>query len=77
MNSESLQFLVDQGLTQRQIADRLNSSQGNVKYWLAKFGIKTKTRKPKQLRCKLCGETNSDEFYKHKDGRTRYAITKK
>lgn len=76
MNKNELMQLVNQGMTQRQIADKLGFSQGNVKYWLAKFGMKTKYSVPKKLECKICGETNPDLFYWHKDGRTRYRCKK-
>jgi hypothetical protein len=75
MDKNELTKLIAEGLTQRQIAERLSSSQGNVKYWLAKFGIKTKCLS-KKLECKICGETNSDLFYHHKDGRVRYRCKK-
>ena len=72
MDREQLVKLIDAGYTQRQIAEAVGGSQGNVKYWLAKFGLKTKATGARELSCKLCGETNPDLFYKHKDGSIRY-----
>jgi hypothetical protein len=72
MDKNKLIELSAAGLTQREMAVKLGFSQGNVKYWLAKFGIKTQSCCPKKLECKICGETNSKLFYQYKDGRIRY-----
>lgn len=72
MDIEKLQNLISKGLTQREIANQVGCSQGNIKYWLAKFDLKTKACEKREIKCKLCGETNKDLFYVHKDGRVRY-----
>lgn len=56
MDINLLSQLVSEGLSQRGIAERLSCSQTNVKYWLTKYGLKTKksTRKAKK-NCRNCG----------------------
>lgn len=41
MNSETLQELVNKGLSVRQIGEKLNVSYTTVRYWLKKFNLKT------------------------------------
>lgn len=41
MSYDELKLLVDEGLTQRAIAKRLNKGQSTVKYWLKKFSLYT------------------------------------
>lgn len=43
---------VDKGKSTRQIASSLNCSQGTVKYWLKKYGLKTIVSK--NIHCVLC-----------------------
>lgn len=66
MNELVLKQFVDEGLSQRQIADKLDLSQATVKYWLEKFGFKTKHlqfgTKNGDYFCKFCGETDSNLF---------------
>lgn len=70
---EELNLLIDDGLTQRQIAKSLGKSQTAVRHWLKKYGIRTKLgargRHPKayvkQRRC-ACGEASPDKFYGNK-----------
>lgn len=77
MDYQKLQQLAGEGLSQRQIAERLGASQSNVKYWLKKFDLKTNSsRQPRPLKCKLCGETDSSMFYIHKNGYVRYRCKK-
>lgn len=62
MDKSILTSLVEKQLSQRQIAKELNCSQGSVKHWLKKFGLKTFstsnfTRTSNQkigTLCKLC-----------------------
>jgi len=42
MTKEILIKLINNNLSQRQIAEKLECSQGNIKYWLKKFDLKTK-----------------------------------
>jgi hypothetical protein len=55
MNPEELKTFVDEGLSARKIAARLGVSFTTVRYWLRKFGLKTKFREDKPL-CKNCGK---------------------
>jgi hypothetical protein len=56
MNSADVLQAIERGLTQRQIADEFNTCQSNVRYWLAKLGLKTKRMAaPIPSKCKLCG----------------------
>lgn len=41
MNRDKIEELVNTSLSTRQIADRLKTSQSNIRYWLSKFNIKT------------------------------------
>lgn len=41
MKKEDLELLVDSGLTQRAISDKLGKSHTTVRYWLDKYGLKT------------------------------------
>jgi transposase len=41
MDKTELELLAAQGLSQREIANKLSSSQTNTRYWLKKFNIKT------------------------------------
>src|SRR5690349_13616635 len=41
MDRALLQTLVDEGASQRQIAARIGASVTNVRYWLARYGLKT------------------------------------
>lgn len=77
---EMLDPLVECGLTQAEIADRLEVSISTVRHWLARYGLKTQNRrgprsrggslKPRRLQdvCKRHGLT---EFYLQKRGAYR------
>lgn len=41
MERRELQQLIDEGLTLRQMADRLGRSMGSVRYWMDRHGLKT------------------------------------
>jgi len=49
MNKETLIELIEEGLSQQSIADRLGCGQTNVRYWLKKFNLKTKTKRKSSL----------------------------
>ena len=42
MDELKLTELVDAGMTQREISEQMNCSQTNVKYWMVKYGLKSK-----------------------------------
>lgn len=67
MEQNVLSGLVDQGLSQRQIADTLHASQTAVRYWLGKFKLKTKRPQwnvKTEFRCRYCGEREASKFAK-------------
>jgi len=65
MSEKDLKSLVEKGMSQRQIAEKLGCSQSTVKYWLKKYGMKTKflqCNKEKDFKCADCGETNTKKL---------------
>jgi predicted transcriptional regulator len=41
MERETLELLIEKGLSQRELANELKTSQGNIKYWLKKLELAT------------------------------------
>ncbi len=72
MELKILKLLVDEKLSQRQIAKKLGRSEGSIRHWLSKYGLKTLGRQRRGQRdshvCKLCEETDLSAFYVTKDG---------
>ena len=73
MTKEILIKLINNNLSQRQIAEKLQCSQGNIKYWLKKYNLKTKLNLynkdiniiKKEKYCPKCKVIKPvDEFYK-------------
>lgn len=66
MNKNILEELVNQNLSSREIAKRLDMSQTNIRYWLKKFNLTT-IKKSKDDLCKVCLICNINkskaEFY--------------
>ena len=57
MEKHTLQELINQNLSQRDLAQRLNVSQSTIKYWLEKYGLKTQRKTIQQnFCCKICGD---------------------
>ncbi len=54
LDKAELEHLVEEGLSIRNIAVCLGVSYTTVRYWLKKFGLRSKGREPKPL-CKNCG----------------------
>ncbi len=56
MEKKELEKLIGLDLSQREIGDKLNTSQANVKYWLNKFELKTKHKQynTKNVINKIC-----------------------
>lgn len=52
MNESILKELTNQGLSTYEIAKQMNCGQTNVRYWLKKFDLTTKS-----LTCNTCGQT--------------------
>lgn len=76
MEKEKLLELIELGYSQRDLSKKLETSQGNIKYWLKKFDIKTKYKihnKDKHLIdggkvCPKCKELkDTSDFYKRYD----------
>ena len=69
MNKEQLLPLINQGLNQSEIASTLDCSRGTVQYWLRKYKLsilnEARYRRPVIHKCKKCGETNPNLFYKY------------
>jgi len=70
MDKIVLERLVKENKSTSQIANELNCSQTNVRYWLKKFGLSTSFRrynkghyKKSPPRCGVCGETDKAKFY--------------
>lgn len=74
MDKKVLEELVHQGLSQRKIAESQDCSQSNIKYWLNKFNLKTKTNR--EVVCKYCGDVDEANFYKVGD-RLRKTVCRK
>lgn len=66
MSKNELQALVDNGYSQRQIANKKKCSQATVKYWLKKYNIRTNfnrfNKKEKLFKCADCGECDPNKF---------------
>ena len=66
MENNKLKILVEKGLSQREMAEELDCSQGNVRHWLKKHGLKTNRSQEKRgfPCCCICGDTEQNNFYK-------------
>jgi hypothetical protein len=65
MDKNTLQDLIKLGLSQRQIATKMDTSQVNVRYWLKNFSLSTLHLKSIRqidaagnIRCYKCGENS-------------------
>lgn len=66
MKRDILENLIEEGKSQREISRELNTSQTNLRYWLNKYGIKTRgCLRLNPHKC-ACGETNPAKFYGNK-----------
>lgn len=68
MERNILENLVEKGFSSYQIADKLECSQTNIRYWLNKFELTTKKNITKNItNSKVCPSCNADkelkEFY--------------
>ena len=68
MNEIELQDDLAAGLSTRKIAAKYQTSQTAVRYWLRKFGLRSKIRagSPNGSHvhcCKICGDTRPSNFY--------------
>lgn len=67
--------MVMEGLTLREMSDRVGKSKTSIRHWLLKYDLQTKIRKRKGLPpegvkyCHRCTQTKSvDEFYRRRNG---------
>lgn len=86
MEKEILMKMVNDGMSQYEMADSLSCSQSNIRYWLKKYELKTKNLSFKQIGIIEYGETKYcakcdknkciNEFYKRrgKSGGSAYCI---
>lgn len=58
MDKAILEKLVSDGLSQREISDKLGKSQTSIRYWLIKYKLITH----KIHQCRLCGQTKEENF---------------
>jgi len=64
MKKSDLEGYIENGMSQRQMAIKLNKSHGSIKYWLKKFNLETNlTINPCKSHECLCGETSPKNFY--------------
>lgn len=65
-----LKELVDRGLSTYKIAKEISCSPTNVRHYLKKYKLKTKSlsfwTKDRKCVCTICGETDQSKFYKRK-----------
>lgn len=74
MEKDILKKFIDKGLSQREIARELKKSQTTVKYWLHKFGLKTKNT---EISCGYLKCLNCDISWLKKEKRAKkYCSTK-
>ena len=73
MDKEKLIELIEEGFSQRKIADELNSSQTNVRHWIKKHSLTKIKKKNKEKKvCPKCKEEKSlKDFYKRSKGSNR------
>ena len=70
MDHTLLKAYVDQGLSQRDIADQMGVSQTTIRYWLKKFSLKTFPKRHTHCGCGI--ELTSKTAYTQSDGRLYY-----
>ena len=68
MNQEELKSLIQEDLSIASIANRLGCTVFYIRYYLGKFGLKTKNQKKRNTKCicKGCGDHNPESFYGHR-----------
>ncbi|MFA7289203.1 MAG: hypothetical protein WC055_10025 [Melioribacteraceae bacterium] len=83
MEKKLLIGLINENLSTRKIADKVGKSQGTIKYWLAKYDLKTNYlvhNVKEQLDYKVCSvcniELKIDKFYKGNNKVNRHSYCK-
>ncbi len=68
MEKQTLENLIEQSLSTWKIAEALNTTQPNIRYWLKKYNLKTQrtiNQINNERKCLTCNHTKSqDAFYK-------------
>ena len=70
MEKIELQTYIDKQYTYKKLAKHFNVSESTIRYWMKKFGLKTKNNrynnygKQRPCFCKICGELDKNNFYK-------------
>jgi len=64
LDKNTLENLIAQNYTQRQIGKTLKCSQSTVKYWLSKYGLETKLARANIPFCRKCGESDPNKLRK-------------
>lgn len=65
MNKDTLSTLCNQGFSQREIAEQLNTSQSNIRYWLKKHNLVKQTKTTKYC-CRCSSEKPLTDFYQRR-----------
>jgi len=78
MEIHILQEMIDQGLSQREMALDRKCSQSTIKHYLKKYGLKTKKSlfNKKGVYLCGCGETDPNKFIQRGDGRLCKSVCK-
>ena len=63
ITKETLEDCISKGYTRKQIAEYYKCSLGTISLWLRKFRLTTFN---KEVKCKICGETDSRQFSNHR-----------
>jgi predicted transcriptional regulator len=79
MEKHAIEELIQQSLSQREIANRLGCSQSTVKYWLKQFGLKTQKVQfnEKAIQECDCGESNPSKFVNRDKGRSCRSVCRR
>lgn len=64
MEKSTLETLIAQGLSSRDMAQKLTTSQTNIRYWLKKYGLDISIKKGPEFFCDKCGENDPTRFYR-------------
>jgi hypothetical protein len=80
MEKQELEICISKQMTQKQLAGHFGVSQGTVRYWLARYELKTLNQRygghgsKGFIGCRKCGEQDESKFYKK--GKFRHHVCK-
>lgn len=76
MEQHILEDLIAKNLSIAQLAEKLNCSKGSIRHWLRKYFLKTNNKNCKKggrnIKCKLCGDNDLNNFYMRPGGTYQY-----